>query len=72
MARGLLDRALLEGQLLADAVFEEEVCVVHAAGQLGAEEPLKGRGSETESVFEEPLRPRKLVSGHGVREEFSS
>jgi hypothetical protein len=55
---GLLDRPLLEGQLLADAVLEEEVCVVDAAGEVGSQKPLKGRGSETEPVLEEPLRPR--------------
>jgi len=34
MARGLLDGAFLENQLLADAVLEEEIGVIDPACQL--------------------------------------
>ena len=57
----LLHRPLLEHQLLAHAVLEIEVSVVHAAAKRSAQQPLhRGRG-QPEPIFEKALRARQHV-----------
>ena len=54
----LLDRALLEHQLLADPVLEVEVGVVDAPARVEPSSRSIVRGVEAESVREEALRAR--------------
>src|SRR5262249_53718300 len=58
VARGLLDRAFLENQVLVDAVLEVDVGVVDPAQEAAAENALHEIGSDAESIGKKTLRGR--------------
>src|SRR5262245_20677553 len=58
VARGFLDRALLENQVLVDAVLEVDIGVVDPAEQVAAEDALHEIRSDAESIRKKTLRAR--------------
>ena len=59
VSRGLLDRALLEQQLLVDPVLEIDVGVVDAPAQRGPEDSVEQRRRKREAVRKEALRKHR-------------